>query len=472
LEFRQEFRFVVYVGKTIYCYWPEKTSLTGTDYDKLAAELEAEIVSSTSLPQYYRILTQWAAAFQDGHVNANVGEKFNETERFTLPIKLGMVGAGSGHEKIFVTQTVGNVEGLLVGDEIFGINNKPIPQIVREIGAKRSGSTVRMRHRNTLSAITTVYGSDMAGERLEFSVRRDGRAWTVPMFRISDVRPDVEEDEGAEPTDEEAIDSVTAIILSGNIGYLRLDTFSAPMLTKVISDAMDRLVNTRGLIIDVRFNGGGSLSPGDEVLSRLTASEITRYEVSEKLGEFMAHARPSTFFLDKLPEDPSFAAWHPNSVKPKPEKNYLNKPVVVLTGPYCFSACDTFVAAIKSHKLATIIGEGTAGGTGTPLSFTLPNSELKFRYSVVRGRTVQGLPIEGEGTIPDIYIERDKDSLLGKRDNQVKAAYDHIVRSLQLPLIPNNLAMAETQVVKAAKPVRYDVEVEVWDDELPGSDTD
>ena len=58
---------------------------------------------------------------------------------------------------------------------------------------------------------------------------------------------------------------------------------------------------------------------------------------------------------------------------------------------------------------------------------------------------MDGELIEGKGTMPDIYIEMDKETLLGKRDNQLEIAYITIFDKLRETPTPGGLtAIADT----------------------------
>ena len=110
-------------------------------------------------------------------------------------------------------------------------------------------------------------------------------------------------------------------------------------------------------------------------------------------------------------------------VRAVPSEARYAKPVVVLTSPNCFSACDTFVSALNQNKMAVVLGERTAGGTGTPQVFELPISGHNFRYSVFQGFTaVTNEQIEGQGTLPDVVIEPTLQERMEKKDRQLEKA--------------------------------------------------
>jgi len=76
-----------------------------------------------------------------------------------------------------------------------------------------------------------------------------------------------------------------------------------------------------------------------------------------------------------------------------------------------FSAAENFLSFVeKSLFTVKKVGARTWGGTGAPISVTLPNTRMRFRLSQARhidGRDDDAFKIEGVGVAPDMFIERD-----------------------------------------------------------------
>ncbi len=405
-DLRREFRYVVYVGKQIYVYWEMKKAETAIDYDKLAVELESKITDQTSLQQYFRdVLRPWAASLHDGHVNAMTGDDLSKLDLVTTSIRLRVFAPGTDHEKIIVATS--KVPQVPVKAELLKINGEPIAAVMERYERLSSGSTKAMRRSSAGALLLDRIGAENANDPLNVEIQAPGETTTktIALDRVIELNLPPEKTESTaakEPTGE---DKVQARILPEQIGYLKIDGFIGSKLPVIFDRLMSQLKNTKGLIIDLRANGGGDLS-GDHILRWLTSKEIVRFQISPTTADFLLSQRPYYFVLPSGTE-PGFFGWTDKTVKPTSasEGSYANKPVVALIGPRCFSACDTFSAALKANGLAKFVGENTAGGTGTPLVFDLPVSEFKFRYSVVRGKTANGAWIEGLGTTPDVPLE-------------------------------------------------------------------
>jgi C-terminal processing protease CtpA/Prc len=423
LSLRKEFAYAVYVGKQIYQYWDLKRAETGLDYDALARQLEERIVTGTSQSQYYTVLQTYAASLHDGHVNAIPPTDLSAFEFYTAPVRLELLAAGTDHERLIVAE-VKEANALQVGDVVTAVNGKPAADAIAEVAAFTSGSTERMRRAFGAKKLTDVIGLDKGQVPLTITYKRgDAAEATVALPRTVTLNTTPDPNAPAAPAATGA-ELVKASILAGNIGYLRIDGFTGSQDSALQDHALNALQNTKALIIDVRLNGGGDLS-GDTLIARFIDHPVTRYSISQRMSDYTLSQRPE-YFQEPWTVGADYADWHDLTVQPSAPAKHYGKKVILLTSPRCFSACDTFSAGLKANHLATVVGEATGGGTGTPLVFELPISGFTFRYGVVRGRTAEGTWIEGAGTTPDVVVETSVEDRLQKKDPQLAKALELI----------------------------------------------
>ena len=176
----------------------------------------------------------------------------------------------------------------------------------------------------------------------------------------------------------------------------------------------------KGVIIDVRDNGGGYLSDMQEILAPLIDTEhlIGYTRVKEGLGR-----------LD-------YGPWVPSILSPAEDHRKVEAPIVVLANLYSVSMAEMTAMAVSSLPNGCVIGERTFGGTG-PLA-----GNFKFAYSGSWGeanvnvycstammKDANGVIHEGVGVTPDIEVIQNLDVETAMRngtDPQLECALKYI----------------------------------------------
>lgn len=148
-------------------------------------------------------------------------------------------------------------------------------------------------------------------------------------------------------------------MLNGDVGYVYFPSFSTTVSESALDYVLAILADSKGLIIDIRNNGGGMLTNINTFVGRFIDKEFT--------GGYIHHK------LSPAPND--FSAGYPVVYKPcdKERKQYLDRPILVLTNRSCFSAANDFTSVMKELPNVRIVGARTGGGGGLPFSSELPN---------------------------------------------------------------------------------------------------
>ena len=161
-----------------------------------------------------------------------------------------------------------------------------------------------------------------------------------------------------------------ATMENGKIGYIRYSSFSSGFTSANLAyiDAYFHQLNkVEGIIIDVRNNGGGSLSYSERLASCFFKEKTTTGYMRHKTGKCHDCFSETT----AITTDPANAPI-----------DWSDKKVVVLTNRRCYSATNDFVVRMKQAPNATTVGGITGGGGGMPLSQELPNGWM-IRFSAV-----------------------------------------------------------------------------------------
>ncbi len=173
-------------------------------------------------------------------------------------------------------------------------------------------------------------------------------------------------------------------ILDDNVGYIYYESFSSGIGEGNLDYVIKKLEVCHGIIIDVRDNGGGSLSNVDVLASRFTNQKILTGYIMHKTGK--GHN--------------DFSEPYPRYLEPTTRLGF-QKPVVVLTSRQCFSATNDFVNTMRQLPTVCIMGTTTGGGGGFPFSAELPNGwSVRFSASPVLDPDKNSIE---EGIAPDIY---------------------------------------------------------------------
>jgi Peptidase family S41/Tricorn protease C1 domain len=187
--------------------------------------------------------------------------------------------------------------------------------------------------------------------------------------------------------------------LKANAGYLRINQFAryapgghfedgARALDEALDAAFKDASQTRGLVIDVRINGGGADPYGVQIAGRLTDKTYIA---------FIKRARNDAANPDRWTEP------QPAKAVPSNKPRFLGR-VVELIGPDTVSAGETFTMALMGREPHIVrIGENTQGVYSDVLGRTLPNG-WRFGLPNEIFLTEDGKDFEASGVPPDIRV--------------------------------------------------------------------
>ena len=140
--------------------------------------------------------------------------------------------------------------------------------------------------------------------------------------------------------------------ISDAIGYLHIASFSSKN-GRAWVEAIDPIVNKffdhKGLIVDVRDNGGGSSNNVDAIVGRFADEKRVSALIQRRDG-----SRHSDFGRVKK-----------IYVKPAGNRQFT-KPIIVLTDRRVISSGEYFVLAMKRFPYVRTVGDTTFGGQGSP----------------------------------------------------------------------------------------------------------
>ncbi|AYL98870.1 S41 family peptidase [Mucilaginibacter celer] len=191
---------------------------------------------------------------------------------------------------------------------------------------------------------------------------------------------------------------------------------SAPAVLKSFLNVLNNMpANIKGIIIDIRENGGGDIADLNFLAGRLTDKPVifgkTRYK--SNAGR-----------LDYTP-------WVNAVVSPQPVGNFKQKPVVVLADSFSASLSEAFAMAVHAMPKGLTVGETTFGATG-PISdeagfnggpFTV-NGFLSVAEASAQFLYIDGKNYENTGFPPDVQVDFNAGQLNSNIDKQLEKAIE------------------------------------------------
>ena len=224
-----------------------------------------------------------------------------------------------------------------------------------------------------------------AGSQLELTIQRPGVA---EAFHVTLVRAAI------------TSSNVISQMLDNDIAYVQLLTFGDKKTTEDLRTALKLLLdeNPKGLIFDLRNNGGGLLDLAVDVASEFLPSGIVAYE---EYGD----GRLEVF-------------------KVKSGGLATEIPLVILISEGSASASEIVAGAIQDQKRGVLVGVTTYGKGSVQLWNELVNGEGAVRITIAKWLTPNKRTIHGTGLTPDYIVENDPEAFQNGIDLQLNKAIE------------------------------------------------
>lgn len=193
-------------------------------------------------------------------------------------------------------------------------------------------------------------------------------------------------------------------MLPDSIGYVYIGSFSNSISELNLDYMLAYLHKAKGLIIDIRDNGGGMLTNIRTLVSR-----------------FIDRTVPGGYIIHKTgPGHNDFSEPYPYEYEPADENRIrYYGPILLLTNRSCYSAANDFTAVMKTLPNVAVVGARTGGGGGMPFSSELPIG-WSLRLSACPLLDPEGNPTEngidptpgGEMHSPAVELAEGRDAIL------------------------------------------------------------
>lgn len=254
--------------------------------------------------------------------------------------------------------------GLQAGDQVIAVDGKDVTSLPPE--------SVRQK----------VLGP--AGTTVKLTIQRPGQTKPID-FEITRAQI--------------VVPSVTSKMLDNSIAYVQITTFgdtTASDLHKQLQTLMAQ--NPKGLILDLRNNGGGYLDTAISVASEFISSGVVVIEQSGTGTKTPYEAVKGGLATNK------------------------NLPMIVLVNAYSASASEIVAGALQDTGRAKLFGVTTYGKGSVQNWVPLSKNQGAVRITIARWLTPDGRQIDKKGLTPDIVVNMTADDVKAGKDPQLDAA--------------------------------------------------
>lgn len=195
------------------------------------------------------------------------------------------------------------------------------------------------------------------------------------------------------------VQSVKTKLLDNNLLWVRITSFqerTVPDLAKKMAEAYQQNPSLKGVILDLRNNGGGILQGAVGVSAAFLpqGSVIVSTKGQANNSQQVYKAEPDNY---RLSESSDPLAQLPEAFK--------KLPLVVLTNAYSASASEIVAGALQDYKRGTIMGK-TTFGKGSVQTVRQISSDTALKITTAYYYTPSGKSIQAYGIKPDIAVDQ------------------------------------------------------------------
>jgi len=327
--------------------------------------------------EHVETLQAFTAPLEDGHIRI-YGKSY---QRHVPDIRWEWV-----ENQLVITKVLDADLSISVGDVVDQVNEVPAADYYQKYLSLASASTqkykqVQANFNSLLGEENSIIKIEIEGENHE--LKRTHNYW------------DYRRDEKAKKVQFESFDS--------GVSYVNLDVITIDS----IQFLLPKLEASKAIIFDLRNYPNGNHG----VINLLLKQKDTNKSWM-RIPQYL------------YPNQKSIAGFENHGWELKPEKPHLgDKKIIFITSPAAISYAESYMGFIEGYKLATIVGQPTAGTNGNVNSLYL-NDGVKFNFTGMLVYKFDGKLLHGRGIMPDVLMEKTIAGIKAGKDEFLEKALE------------------------------------------------
>ena len=360
----------------------------GRDWEALREKYKPIALSASTKEDFQYVYNLMLGQLNASHMGMYRGENQKETQEQ----RTGLIGIeGENVENGYrVTSVLSDSPADKIGSKLF------------------EGDVITSVNQETITSETNFYSllSDTRNEKILLTVNRGNKTEEVVIWPASSLRRELYRDWVNTRR------KLTEEYSNGRLGYLHIQGMNWRSFERFERELMAAGYGKEGIVIDVRYNGGGWTT--DYLMAVLTVQQHA-YTIPRGAAESLDQHREfkETYpFGERLP----LAAW--------------TKPSIALCNQNSYSNAEIFSHAYKTLDLGTLVGTPTFGAVISTGGWVLQDGSfvrMPFRGWFVKATEEN---MEHGPAVPDIVVENPPAYRAKNTDPQLKRAVDELLNQL------------------------------------------
>jgi len=184
---------------------------------------------------------------------------------------------------------------------------------------------------------------------------------------------------------------------NGRLGYVHIPQMSDDAFRPMYADLLGKYNNCEGVVIDIRWNGGGRMHEDIEVL--FTGEKYLTQEIRGK------------------------------DVCDMPSRRW-NKPSIMVVAEPCYSNAHGTPWVYKHRHIGKVVGMPVPGTMTSVNWVTMQDPTMVFGIPVIGYRTAEGTYLENSQLEPDVKVANAPETIVKGEDTQLRTAVETLLRDL------------------------------------------
>ena len=280
----------------------------------------------------------------------------------------------------------------------------------RQVSTLQKGDVIHAVNGKTLNESINFYSlfNNMSNEKIYLNVvDKNGQRKEVVIRPKEKDRTEKYEDWVNEKK------RLTALYSNDKLGYIHIQGMNWTSFERFESELTAAGLGKEGVVIDVRYNGGGWTT--DYLMAVLNVKQH-------------AYTIPRGASLDLKADHKKFKNKYPFSER-LPLSSWT-KPSIALCNEASYSNAEIFSHAYKNLGIGSLVGVPTFGAvisTGSKRLIDGSRVRMPFRGWFIKASETN---MEFNGAIPDFIVKNNPDSKIKGEDNQLKKAVDELLKQI------------------------------------------